>query len=64
MGGRGSGSGGMGGRVTPTSIPSLSVDNIQKFVDQLQRQVETKPYHDFYRKNASKYGFKYEFIAR
>lgn len=29
-----------------------------------QRQVETKPYHDFYRKNASKYGFKYEFTKR
>ena len=35
MGGRGAGSN-MGGSnaVTPTSIPSLSVDNIQKFVDQ------------------------------
>lgn len=29
-----------------------------------QRQAEVKPYHDFYRKNASKYGFKYEFTKR
>lgn len=29
-----------------------------------ERKVETQPYHDFYRKNASKYGFKYEFIKR
>ena len=29
-----------------------------------ERKVETQPYHDFYRKNASKYGFKYEFTRR
>lgn len=29
-----------------------------------ERKVVTQPYHDFYRKNASKYGFKYEFIKR
>lgn len=29
-----------------------------------ERKAETKPYHDFYRKNASKYGFKYEFTKR
>lgn len=29
-----------------------------------ERAVATKPYHDFYRKNASKYGFKYEFTRR
>lgn len=29
-----------------------------------ERKIETKPYHDFYRKNASKYGFKYEFTKR
>lgn len=29
-----------------------------------ERVVETKPYHDFYRKNANKYGFKYEFTKR
>lgn len=28
------------------------------------RKLETKPYHDFYKKNASKYGFKYEFISK
>ena len=27
-----------------------------------ERKIETRPYHDFYRKNASSYGFKYEFI--
>ncbi len=26
-----------------------------------QRLVETKPYHDFYKKNAAKYGFSYSF---
>jgi len=36
FGGRGSssGSGGGGAKVTPTSIPDTSVENIQKFVDQ------------------------------
>ena len=29
-----------------------------------RRDVEVKPYHDYYRKNAHKYGFKYEFIKR
>ena len=29
-----------------------------------ERKVEVKPYHDFYRKYASKYGFKYEFTKR
>lgn len=28
------------------------------------REVETKPYHEFYKQNASKYGFRYEFIRR
>lgn len=34
FGGRGAGSSGGGGGVTPTSIPNRSVDNIQKFVNQ------------------------------
>lgn len=29
-----------------------------------ERQVAVKPYDDFYRKNAAKYGFKYEFVKR
>ena len=33
-------------------------------LDAATRNAETQPYHDFYRKNASKYGFKYEFIKR
>lgn len=26
------------------------------------RRIEVKPYHDFYRKNAHKYGFRYTFV--
>lgn len=33
-------------------------------LDAATRKAETQPYHDFYRKNASKYGFKYEFDKR
>lgn len=29
-----------------------------------RRDAETKPYHDFYKKNASKYGFKYQFVPK
>lgn len=29
-----------------------------------ERKAETQPFHDFYKQNASKYGFEYEFIKR
>lgn len=29
-----------------------------------ERRLEVQPYHDFYRKNARRYGFKYEFTPR
>lgn len=37
-------------------------EKYKSLLDSAQREAEVKPYHDFYRKNASKYGFKYEFI--
>ena len=40
------------------------VEKIKVVRKEEERKVETKPYHDFYRKNAGKYGFRYEFIKR
>ena len=39
-------------------------DTYKSLLKEARRQVEVQPYHDFYRKNASKYGFKYEFTKR
>lgn len=36
----------------------------KSLLDTATRKAETQPYHDFYRRNASKYGFKYEFTRR
>ena len=39
-------------------------DDYKKLVNKVERELEVKPFHDYYRKNAGKYGFKYEFIKR
>ena len=39
-------------------------DQYKKMLRDERRRLETAPYHEFYKKNARKYGFKYEFIPR
>lgn len=39
-------------------------EQYKKMLSDERRRIETAPYHEFYTKNASKYGFKYEFIRR
>ena len=39
-------------------------ESYKKKLHEEERKVVTEPYHEFYKKNAAKYGFKYEFIPK